>query len=274
MAFDRIVEIEVFENPSSKLRIDNLEVEFRVERSNTFAENSLDLKIYNMNSSTQKTVLKKGNNIIIKTGYADETVKTIFIGNISYSATAYDGIDYITNVKAVMGRGDTKSFESITASFSYARDTLLSTVLDEIATAYGLSITGSVNAQINLPKGMVFSGTARGALKQCAKILRDNGIGLYIDNNEIVIYKIGESSQFNVIFLSFDSGLLSAHKITEPGEDKTQIEFKALMVSSLSVGDVIKVSHPEVDGTYIIEKLTFYGDNYGGDFNVKGEATA
>lgn len=274
MAFDRIVEVEIFETPLSKLRIDNLEISFIVERSITLAENTLELTIYNANPSTRKTALKKGNNIIVKTGYADEVTKTIFIGNISYSASKYDGVNYVTTVQAVMARGDNQPFENINISVSYAAGTALSTVIQELAVAYGLSVAGIPNAQIALPNGLVATGTVRNALKYCNKILNDNSAGLYIDNNQIIIYKTGEATRFDIPLLSYENGLLSANEITEPGEDKKRIEFRAIMVSALTINSVIRIQHPEVDGTYVIEKLTFSGDNFGGEFNVKGEATA
>ena len=276
MAFNRTIELQVLSGNTELVSISDLHVEFDVNRTITLAENTGSFIIYNAKKSTRNEVLKEKNYLIFKAGYEDEAIGTIFMGNIDRSISEQDGPNWITTV-------DTKTVQSQTTvdttyvAMSYAEDTLLSQPLQEIAAALGLGIFGLDNAAINLPNGYTFVGVARGALNYCIGILEANERALYIDNNEIVVYQIGNrTSRFSPVFLDYTSGLKRAYEITEDDTQSNQkpkrIGFECLVIPKLHPRGLVTIKSKSVNGTFQIEALNFAGDNFGGDNVCTGEA--
>jgi len=288
MAFDRKVELSVF-TQTQKVDISGLHIEFSIERSIEFAENTAEFTIYNAKESTRKEVLKKGNNISFKFGYADESLdetdevgSTLFAGNISKVTTAQVGPDWITTILAASIQSDQIPLQSTQVKISYSKDVLLSQPLRDIATAMGIvTVTGGTNANINLDNGFTHVGSARSGLKRLRDILKSNNVGLYIDNDQIVVFNKGDrTSRFDPVFLDVESGLLSAEDITDfdNQEDKSQetlkrIGFECIIIPKLQPRGLVTIKASQVDGTFLIEKLAFDGDNFGGENLCSGEAT-
>lgn len=284
MAYNRTIELKIGENGQGLL-ISDLDVEFEVERSNTFSLNTCKLKIYNANENTRKNILKRNNNVVLSVGYEDEGMGTIFIGNIvSSSSILMSNGDYITDIEAASLRNLSQPIEHITVSLSYGPNIKITEPLKAVASALGVIVLGASNASgITLPNGWCFAGTARQALMEIEKRLRPHGIGFYQDNTEIVIYNRGDvSSRFEGVLLSKASGLLSIKEKEDdsntgdvPVENKKTIEFSSIMNPSIQVNGLLVVQGEDTyDGSYLVEKVIYSGNNFGGDYKVSGEAIA
>ena len=100
MAWGRITTLTVGFQGSGFI-VSDLDMDFEVNRSITLSENTAEFTIYNAKESTRKEVLKQGANVIFEAGYEDETVSTLFAGNITYSSSMKKGMDWVTEIKAV-----------------------------------------------------------------------------------------------------------------------------------------------------------------------------
>lgn len=265
------------------LLISDLDVEFNIVRSITFEENIAEFVVYNAREDTRKDVLKEGFNLIFKAGYKDEIkgneFPAIFIGNITKSTSVREGSDWVSRIEAASIRSSQQPLENTYLSLSYAPNTRLDTPLNEIANALGLAPFGFENAQINLQNGFVFSGSARGALNYCKGILEAGGRSIYIDNTEIVVYNTAQrSSRFTAVFLDYDSGLLSVEEDTDfdnqSPEAPKRIIFESLIIPKLKPNGLVTIQSDNVNGSFIMDKVEFIGDNFGGDFMCRGEAVA
>ncbi len=276
MAFKRVIELSVGESGTGLL-ISDLDIEFNIERSITFSENTAEFTIYNAKESTRKEVLKEGNNIIFKSGYEDEGISTLFIGNITEAKSIQEGADWISTISASSIRSSRSPLENTYVTISYAPDALLNRPLRDIATALGLVLIGEDNALINLDNGFTFVGSARAALNYCKEILRVNGVELYIDNTEIVVYNVdNRDSRFSPIYLDYESGLLRVNDITEyktqTAKIPRRISFESLIIPKMQPNGLININTDKINGLFLIEKLTFEGDNFGGENRCMGEA--
>lgn len=275
MAFSRVVELSVGENGRGLL-FSQLDIDFRIEKTITLANNTAEFTIYNAKESTRKDVLKKGNNLIFSIGYEDEAVGTVFVGNITASQSHKSGNTWITKVKASSIRSKDQPLQVIPISLSYGVNTPLSQPLNTLANASGLVISGIANTtNIRMSNGWVYAGTFGGALRYIKSILDSNNMGMYIDNNEIVIYKIGVASRYKTVLLSYTGGLLSVKDITKTGEKKKRIQFTSLIIPQIRINGVVSLKNTKTnDGSYIVDKLLLEGNSYGGKFETVGEATA
>lgn len=273
MAFNRIVELQAGYNGTGLL-ISQLDIDFRVEKTSDLASNSAQFTIFNAKESTRKGTLKKGNNIIFKTGYSDEAVGVLFVGNIITSTSEKPGNTWITKIKASSIVSKDKSLSVIPVALSYNPNVSISKPLNVLSQLGGLLVSGITNVEnIKMPNGWVYAGTFGGALRYIKSILDSYSIGMYIDNNEIVIYKIGEASRYKTILLSYTGGLLNIKDITKTDEKKKRVEFTTLMLPQIRVNGIVSFKGTSHDGSYIVDKFTAEGNNYGGNFGIKGEAT-
>jgi hypothetical protein len=269
-----VVELSIGSDGTGLL-ISDLDIDFDVERTVTVGQQSARFTVYNAKEETRREILRRGRNVIFRAGYEDEGIGALFIGSITDAESRKSGGDWITEISASALRGQETALDRVTVSLSYAPKTRLSQPLNDLASALGLAIFGSENARFALPNGFAFAGSARKALDYCEALLRAEGASLYVDNSEIVVYRIGGTvSRFSSLILTYRSGLLSAEDITEAEEsDKRRIRFETILIPKLLPNSVMTVRSPRVEGNFIVEKVQFQGDNYGGDFRASGEAS-
>jgi len=284
MAWDRVIELSVGEQGTGLLMSD-LNIDFSIEKTMSPSENTGKFIIYNAKNSTVQDILKKGNNVIFKAGYKDESISTIFTGSIIQSIHSKQGVDTKCEIIAV-GKSSKIELKRSNISISYGPNTLLSKPVRNIAALLGVVIHGEQNAQIRLPNGWVYAGSVNGAMRYINEILNTNDCSMYVDNDEIVIYKNGQPSRFNIVYLTYTGGLIFVKDITEAEikdekggkkrkpkkKVKKRVGFETIMISQLQPNAPVVFDTPNLKGNFIIEKLKFEGNNYGGNYGVKGEA--
>jgi hypothetical protein len=285
MAFNRKVDMSIGAFGFG-LNISNLHIDFKIQKSLKIHENTAEFTIYNMTEDTANRVLIVGNNVIFKAGYEDEAVSTIYHGNIVQVLSGHSVTDRVAKIKCMSNRSTNQKLIKKNVSISYIKGTMVAVPLNEIAVLLNLTVFGLQNAQIQLPNGWVYVGSTNGALRYLQDVLDSQGVGVYIDNNEMVVYNIGEVSFFDIVYLTYTGGLLRVKDITLPEEPLLQkakrktkkdtrkkLAFESLLIPQLKINApvIVKTDDPAIDGTYVLEKLVFQGDNYGGDFMAKGE---
>lgn len=277
MAFNRVLELSVG-SAGVGLLISDLNISFTIERSISFSENTAEFTVYNAKEDTRKNILKEGNNLIFKAGYEDEAISTIYIGNITKSVSRLMGADWVTVISSSSVVSPNTPLKNTYVSLSYNKGTFISSPLRDIGIALGLIVLGLENvALISLSEGFTFVGSAREALRQCKKILEPKGIALYIDNTEIVIYNVGgRISRFAPVYLTYNTGLINVEEIeeydTESPENPKKIAIESLIIPRLQPNSLVTIVSESIRGTFLIEKVTFEGDNFGGQNICRCEA--
>ena len=271
MAWDRVTELSVGADGQGLL-ISDLDIDFKIVKSLTFADNYAEFRIYNVKEETRNKVLKKGNNLIFKAGYQDEAVNTLFVGNITEAVSGKSVVDRVIDIKCLSGRGVDGVIQSEYVSLTFTPGTLLSRPISQLANLYGMVVYGLENANIKLPNGWQYCGKVSGAFRYIDGILKSNDCGMYKDDKEIVIYKEGTASRIAVVVLTYAGGLKSVKDITDLSKDtKTRLEFESLIIPQCQVNSVVNIRENGINGFFTVEKLTYQGNNYGGDFNMTGE---
>lgn len=296
MAWGRVVELVI--GPGGfGLLISDLDIEFEIEKTMKLSENFARFKVYNASANTRNTILIEGNNVTFSAGYEDEGKlapgsNTIFVGQIDSVTTKKIGPDWVTDIKAVTSRGKGKTINTIPITLNVTKGTPLSTVITTIASTLGLVTFGLENtSDIILQNGWCYMGTTNGALRYIQKILKNEGRGIYFDDDELVVFNIGIPSKVEVVVLTYTGGLLSVEDITEKPEESPplatkkkrvkkvlkekiakKIRYESILIPQLQLNAPVTLINTSQDGTYINIKVTYEGDNFGGDFKCKGEA--
>lgn len=268
MAWKRVIELDI--GPGTQgLRVSALDLTFQVIRSNELTNNEALFTIYNAQKDTRDKILKKGNNLVFRAGYEDENnVSPIFIGTITYSNSFRDGPDWVTDIRAddIYANDKKLTYDNI-VDFSYKSGTPLSNILQDTAAVLSVPILGLENVTTKLNNGFVYSGPIGKMLRDFAKLLKNEEVGLYFDSSEMVLYKIGEKQEsvFGITRITETSGLIgTVEEITEEEkeDDRKRIALTSLLRPELKPNMVINVQK----GVYIIEKFEHVGDTFGGDF--------
>jgi len=276
MAFKRVVTLEVINNNTTLTQISNLDIEFDIERSITLTDNTAEFVIHNAKTETRNNILKAGNNIIFKAGYEDEkNIASIFFGTIDTAISVKDGVNWITTISAKDAGNNKQPLTHQTLAYSYIPGSPVSQVISDLKTFLNIPVFGLENiASLKLNNGLNYSGALGGLLRQLQQILNNSGIGLFFDSSQMVIFNnAGRDSKFGVVNLTQNSGLIgNVEDVTDTTKDsKKRIKFKSLMNPKFQPLGLVNITGQTITGLFIIEKLVFSGDNFGGDFSVSGE---
>ena len=116
-------------------------------------------------------------------------------------------------------------------------------------------------------------------------ILKRSGFEWVIDNNALIITKIGEAKNDKVVqYLSKETGLLSSPKrfqqkplamkrIEYPKTIKTGWKFSSLIIPTLSPKNLVQVESEEGSGIFQLLTVNFKGDTRDNDWFADMEAT-
>jgi hypothetical protein len=278
MAFMRFVEVTVGPKDGNGFKIDGLKIAFKIEKTDSSDTNTSTIKIYNLNQDTSSKAAVAGNHIMLRAGYQDETIGSIFFGNVLKGVRYRDGDDYITELQIQDGR---TAVMSTRVSVSYSKGVEAKTVAQDFLNALQLSFKGLENIPDGeaYPSGFSHIGMATDGLK---KVLSRFDLSYTIQNEMIFILKPGEAADTTGLKLTPETGLLkipqSVSDKTGDGDDKTEAKnkwkFTTMLFPELVPGAACKVEASSFSGDVIIHKAIYEGDNWGGDFKIDIEAEA
>lgn len=295
MVLSRFVEVLIGKSPNSRdaLVVSALDLSFKVERTILFEPSTAEIQVYNAKEDTRKLIETEGNSVIIKAGYEGKNQGVIFSGVISKASSAHPGSDWITTISATNSRAVGEALAAITVEMSYARGTSIDVIIRELADKLGMIAIGLENVKTVQPTGnFTYSGNIRGALRYIRQILAANQKGFFTDNNEFVCFNMGEASESTATYLDKDSGLLSVKpmftakeqvdainagarkQVAEPAGLRKRVEFTSLLLPQIRPNSLVVLKSESADGTYLVERITYTGDNMGKDWIIEAEATA
>lgn len=275
MAWIREIEVTI-SNAATTIIISSLNLSFNIERTIETSPNTCNLTIYNAKKETQDKILKKGSVVKIKAGYRDEkNTGNIFFGKVTKTVSYTQGMNRVTELSCQDLGNNNEKLQYTTIGVSYAAKTPLSSVITELANLLSVPIAGIENVTRTLNNGWNYSGSITGAVNQLKNTLRADDIGLFFDQNEMVLYQLNQgSSKFGIVRITKDSGLIeSVADITDENEedDKKRYAFKTLLNPKIRPLTIINLSTSKVNGTFFVEKCSYVGDNFGGEFYCEVE---
>lgn len=200
---------------------ESVHVKAEVKRSNRMKENKAHVTIYNLNAEHRAIIETVNGGLRIEAGYQDEGVGVIFNGQVIMAESHRDGTDWVTEIHGTLMRTNNLTMVSQPISVGYSAGTSMKVVMKDIAEYLGVVLIGGANCDLPLPSGLVISGTVGDLFHGIEKHLRASGVAFHYDISELVCYKIGKAvSEFEAVYLDFDSGLLHANPVVDPAKDE------------------------------------------------------
>lgn len=297
MAWGRVLRVSV--GPASSVKgdttgilISDLHVEVKAKRSTGYADGTAEVTIYNASEDTRKRLNRKGDAVIIEAGYADAGIGTVFVGEVVNACSSHAGTEWVTKLKATCGRPVLSRLEQTTIVMSYSAGARLVDVMNELATGIGVILHGAENiADIRLPNGLYHAGKIQPLLAKIRAELAVRQMMVSVDFNHMVIIRKGAASDYSIVYLDSESGLMSATPVRSALEYATALNAKKLKVAVMKsdlrpkvsftcIADprirpngLVKIAGKAIDGVYLVEDIEYDLDNMGKNWKMKCEAT-
>ena len=232
MAFKRVAKLFVgnFSDGNKKnlgYELSGLDFSFDVTRSIYWFENKAKFTVYNCSKETANNIMTGGASVIFEGGHEDTQTGIIYMGQIGYAYTQKKGVDRTTHLFCTGSRGGEYQLARVGISFSYPKGTSIIDILDRVSAYCNMSFKGRENVgDIDIERPFIYSGDVPKLLRQINVILNGYGAGCYLDNNEIIVYRLyGDKSEFNSALLTYDNGLLSCTRVRD--ESVNEINYRA-----------------------------------------------
>lgn len=267
-----------FTEPVDGIVVEDLRVQFVVERNLRKEPNRCEIAITNANDVTRKFFASKPMTVLLEAGYDGDgspgsaSLRRIFQGDVRHTSSRIDGPDWITTI--LLGDGD-RAYRHGRVNKSYAAGTKILTVLADAAKACGLALPAPVLADPNLAgeyaTGMTLAGRAATTLTD---VLTTYGYAWSIQGGKLVVLRDEDTTAGAAILISEATGMIGSPELSAPdkGKGKPTLAVTTLLYPQVAPGGTIRVESRAVTGNFKVERVTSTGDTHGEDFKTEIEA--
>ena len=284
LLFDRKVELHVFLE-TEKYVIRDLHMSFDILATRDSKPNTAKIMVYNLSEATRNLFSRDTQGIEFWAGYGDE-LGMIFRGSWDEDTSIFkhykDGPSWVTELETGDGL---KEFQQTYFDKSYSQGAQISTILKDVANAMGLPVALDFITPATLNAGAVYSGKAKDVLDDLSN---EYGFDWSIQHGSVEVVELGGTvfAETTAVLLSPDTGIVG-----RPVVDKDGLKVKTLMFANIKPTRLIQVNpatvatnlgnkedaiksgiKPNVNGLYRVDRIRYYGNNFGGDFNCDIES--
>ncbi len=273
------------------LKITDLRIAFRVEKTLKPTPNTCEINIWNLTDSQrsqleelgQKPALKipglgaapaaKGIPVSIEAGYVDERgTSQIWLGQLRFATSVRDGADIITTLSTGDGH---KAYQGSRVAVSFGPKTQVDTALRAIVRALGVGEgnVATVAARLRfsgaaklLTQGVTISGSAA---RQLTEWTRSADLEWSIIDGAVQILDRGKVLAGTAVRVSSDTGMLGTPSVDSEGVLTVQM----LITPNVRPGSLLLLDAERVKGGYRILKATWDGDTRGDAWTVTAECS-
>lgn len=284
----------------NRIYINQNQLKFEIEKTGGDASegNSGEIVIYNLADESAKLLQRLSgvkNFVELLAGYEDETIKTVFRGNLTDVEDAFDGMDRRTKLKVSDGGAFVQS--QLTAR-KYAKGTAVDTIVDDLLQDLALprGVIYKLGDDVTIKSNLVVHGPAAGELKRILSAfhysMNIQDLFVNVVSNKSTIPSGNSAADLSttiqtplietVINVTPDSGLISSptyigdYSDLSESEALTQstsgIKFRSLLNGEFQPNLIIQVVSSRISGVYRILKVTHRGSFRGDEWYSDVEA--
>jgi hypothetical protein len=241
-----------------------LDLEFTVDKRIDPDPNTLDLVAWNLSEDTRAAMQRPWLPIVLVAGY-EGTAAIVFSGQARRVEHSRAGVDVKTRV--LCGDGE-KAFQIARSHVSFAADTALSTVVEQLAKDLGVQ---SGDALARLSRGD-FPGvserylggyTASGpTVRELDRVLRAAGIEWSIQDGKLQLLAPGEATSETAVLLSPESGLVDApeHGAGQGEGAPKVLKARSLLQPGLRPGRLVRIESKKLKSAFRVVRVVHMGE--------------
>ena len=282
MYFDRQIRAQIFSPDSTftdytnELTIENLRIEFSVNKTFSSSTNTCSLRIYNLSQEKRNILVEEGSQVRLFAGYRlNAGTQLLFVGDVSNISHTFAQPEIISTLTCL--DGETTLYNTL-ISVSFSERTPIRDVIQYIANRFSVNIAYFAQTE-NKIYNSGFSDTDYGFR------LLDNACSALnlrwsIQNGDLYILNKDDGTIKPPVEISSFTGMVG---IPERYVDKKQFmynttlengrlspgwKFSTLLKPDIIPGDRIRLISPvlSINGVFKVSSIVHSGDNYGDEF--------
>lgn len=259
------------------VEVTDLRMAFKIVKKLQKNPNTAEVVIYNLAPQSRALVEKKPLHIRLDAGYGG-TVHRLWTGDMTFSSSRYDNVDWITTIEIANGE---RAFNHARVNRSFRKTqggtgTNTMDVVNEVAKSMEMPVTVPADVKAELTKaelkhGMTLRGPAR---KSLDKVLKSRGLEWSIQDGQIQILRPEQLRADQAHLVNQSTGLIGTPEYNAPKKpgEKAVLKLKMLLHAGLVPGQKIKVESESITGVFRLEAVTHSGDTFTNDFYSDIEA--
>lgn len=245
-------------------KVTGLHVTFKIELTTKVQPNTAEVSIWNLNEKHRSAFQVGNQQVSVSAGY-ESNINKIFSGKLRTTSSAKKGVDWVTTFKSGDGELE-QQFSRVNISFP--KGTQIVVAIQQIAKTTGLKVDDALkkiqaskfrNGLQQFNFGSVFQGSATEIL---STMLKGCGVQMSIQNGELQLLDLGETTKLPAILLTDTSGLIGSPETGQDKEKKTIMKASCLLQPGLTPGRRVNFQTQLIKGFFKIEKVTHQGDNF------------
>ena len=271
-----VLDASFFEEFETVTEITQHRIEFKIEKNLGREPNRCDITITNLAQATRDEFVRGYVRVRFEAGY-DRTLRLLFTGDVRHASHEKDGTEWLTKLQ--IGDGARAFSEARAPRKSYQKGTPLTTILRDVARAFGLALPAEVptsdTLRAQLATGEVLTGYASDEL---TRLLAPYGYEWSFQNGQLQILRFDQVRVGVIRVISQDDGMIEAPvidppKITAPTKAGSRtkpkvpkVTVKHLLYPELTPGEKAQIQSRSLNLTCRIETVTHDGDTHGDDW--------
>ena len=272
--YKRSITATIGEDDGTAVTIRNLYMEFELEKESTSKPNDGNLRIYNLNESTETQIRERGVRIRLTAGY-DGNESLLFDGDIRKVEKEREALDRVTVI--ILG-GNVNKLTNAEFIRSYEGAVSLRTIVSDAVPSFNLLVDGLDEIPDNVfLNDFVWSGRTGDMLN---RILEPQGIQWYENDGAIGFSTRNRSTDPMIYDINARTGMVGSPTITDRG-----IQVKTLLNPRLRINGKVRITSDilvdpassddqsarasEYQGIYKINKIRHNGTNRKGRFQTE-----
>lgn len=263
-------------SPATGFVVQNLRVQFKVEKTITKEPNTCEIQVFNLAQQTRAQLQSRGTRVILLAGYDKDMpqLPQVYSGDSRTIDHARDGADWVSKIQC--GDGE-RNYRFGLVNESFKPGTTIAAVLQKCITQMAVDPGNSQQKLAGIVDQYVSGYAAQGkASAQLDSILTGQGLEWSIQDGRLQILAPGETSTDSAVLINAQSGLIGSpeHGSPEVLGGPGLLKVKCLLLPTVRPGRKIKVESLNVNGFFRVEKVAHTGDTFAGEWYTTAEARA
>lgn len=237
-------------SPATGLLIEGLRITFEFTKTIYRTPNVATIKVYNLNSTSERKILKEYNDVILQGGYVGggEKPRLFFRGNVSFGSAYRDDTSRICEINAKDGD---KDFRGALVNFTLAAGHTDADAIHKVLESFQATTLGHAhgkNLHAKHGRGRTFSGNARDVLDHIAG---NNDAEWSIQNGLLTMVPVDSTLPTEAFEVSSETGLLGTPEANDQG-----IAMKMLFDPRIIPGSKVWLKNNEVKTKHLKAAVT------------------
>ncbi len=260
---------QFFDQLPNAIEIENLRVQFEIEKSLDKEPNKCTVTVTNASPSTRVDLQAKPLIVLVQAGY-DGELRYLFKGDLRYGFSHQDGTEWLTEMQ--LADGD-RAYRYAQISKSYRKGMTVVSALRDCAKSMGLAIDTntaiSPELQAEFASGRSLWGDTRDEL---TRLLAPYGYQWSIQNGRLTILKDGQTTPGQAIVVAEHTGMIGSPEFSVPEQaaasssgkprknNYPKLQIRMLLYPELTPGMTINVQANAINGMFRVERVKHTGD--------------